>query len=103
MQHRRRCFSELWEGKELPGVSALSDKCITNAYMMLDACAKCCSMSRASKLLEDVEETCVEPVFITYTTIIKVYCVEDIEDRGFHSLEEMKKVGKLRPNEVMYN
>ena len=78
--------------------------CNTIAYnTMLDACAMSCTMSRASKLLEDMAETFVEPDIITYSTIVKGYCVEGDVDRAFHVLAEMKKDGKFQPDEIMYN
>merc|ERR1719414_2551533 len=70
---------------------------------MLDACAKCCAMDRASALLEDMKCARVEPDVITYSTIVKGYCVEGDVDRAFHVLEEMKSDGKFVPDEIMYN
>eukprot|EP00425_Heterocapsa_triquetra_P006374 CAMPEP_0195158130 /NCGR_PEP_ID=MMETSP0448-20130528/185509_1 /TAXON_ID=66468 /ORGANISM="Heterocapsa triquestra, Strain CCMP 448" /LENGTH=433 /DNA_ID=CAMNT_0040196925 /DNA_START=1 /DNA_END=1300 /DNA_ORIENTATION=- len=70
---------------------------------MLDACAKCCAMDRAAGLLEDMRESCVEPDIITYSTIIKGYCLEGDVDRAFHVLEDMKNDGKFMPDEIMYN
>merc|ERR1719464_266263 len=70
---------------------------------MLDACAKCGAMNRASVLHEDMKETCIEPDIITYPTIIKGYCIEGDVDRSFHVLEEMKSDEKFVPDEIMYN
>ena len=40
--------------------------CNTITYnTMLDACAKCCAMNKASMLLEDMKDTSVEPDIIT--------------------------------------
>merc|ERR550514_1772955 len=60
-------------------------------------------MNRASKLLEDMKEASVEPDIITYSTIIKGYCLEGDVDRAFHVLEEMKRDDKFTPDEIMYN
>lgn len=50
--------------------------CNTITYnTMLDACAKCGCMERASMLLEDMRETSIDPDIITYSTIIKGYCL----------------------------
>lgn len=50
--------------------------CNTITYnTMLDACAKCSCMEKASGLLEDMRETSIEPDIITYSTIIKGYCL----------------------------
>merc|ERR1719428_417500 len=70
---------------------------------MLDACAKCCTMSRATQLLEDMRSSLVEPDIITYSTLVKGYCLEGDIDRGFAVLEEMKKDEKLAPDEIMFN
>merc|ERR1719486_854347 len=70
---------------------------------MLDACAKCCAMSRASQLLEDMKDSHVEPDIITYFTIVKGYCLEGDVDRAFHVLEEMQSDDKFEPDEIMYN
>merc|ERR1719321_933524 len=84
------------KGKAIP--------CNTITYnTMLDACAKCCAMSHASDLLEDMRESCVEPDIITYSTIVKGYCLEGDVDRAFSVLEDMKSDDKFAPDEIMYN
>merc|ERR1719373_637755 len=78
--------------------------CNTITYnTLLDACAKACSMSKASQLLEDMGESCVEPDIITYSTLVKGYCAEGDVERAFHILEEMKRDSKFSPDEIMYN
>jgi pentatricopeptide repeat protein len=78
--------------------------CNTITYnTMLDACAKCCAMHRASNLLMAMKEACVEPDIVTYSTIVKGYCVEGDVDRAFSVLEDMKSDDRLTPDEIMYN
>jgi len=78
--------------------------CNTITYnTMLDACAKCCSMDRTSNLLEDMRESSVEPDIITYSTIVKGYCLEGDVDRAFQVLEDMKSDDKFAPDEILYN
>jgi pentatricopeptide repeat protein len=78
--------------------------CNTITYnTMLDACAKCCAMDRASGLLVAMRESCVEPDIVTYSTIVKGYCSEGDVDRAFSVLEDMKSDDKLAPDEIMYN
>jgi pentatricopeptide repeat protein len=60
-------------------------------------------MDRASNLLVDMKEACVEPDIVTYSTIVKGYCVEGDVDRAFSVLEDMKSDEKLAPDEIMYN
>merc|ERR1719298_304333 len=45
----------------------------------------------------------VEPDVITYSTIVKGYCLSGDVDRAFQVLEEMKRDGKYVPDEIMYN
>jgi len=60
-------------------------------------------MNHASQLLEDMKESSVEPDIITYSTIVKGYCLEGDVDRAFNVLEEMKGDEKFAPDEIMYN
>merc|ERR1719321_1381474 len=78
--------------------------CNTITYnTMLDACAKCCTMDRASGLLEHMRESAVEPDIITYSTIVKGYCLSGDVDRAFDVLEDMKTDDKFAPDEILYN
>jgi len=78
--------------------------CNTITYnTMLDACAKCCTMHRASGLLEDMQKSSVEPDIITYSTIVKGYCLEGDVDKAFSVLEDMKGDDKFVADEIMYN
>merc|ERR550537_429410 len=70
---------------------------------MLDACARCGSMERVPKLLEDMKTSSVEPDIITYSTIVKGYCLSGDVDRAFQVLEEMKRDNKFAPDEILYN
>merc|ERR1719238_2068104 len=60
-------------------------------------------MDRASGLLEDMRESSVEPDIITYSTIVKGYCLEGDVERAFNVLEDMKGDDKFAPDEIMYN
>merc|ERR1719217_1721907 len=60
-------------------------------------------MDRASGLLEDMKGSAVEPDIITYSTIVKGYCLEGDVDRAFSVLEDMKGDDKFQPDEIMYN
>merc|ERR1719478_522872 len=79
-------------------------ECNTITYnTLLDACAKCNLMCRASELLEDMRKANMEPDLISYSTLIKGYCLEGSIDRAFSVLHKMKAEGKLRADEIMYN
>merc|ERR1719218_391387 len=45
----------------------------------------------------------VEPDIITYSTIVKGYCLSGDVDRAFEVLEEMKRDSKFAPDEILYN
>merc|ERR1719261_1260330 len=80
--------------------------CNTISYnTMLDACAKCGAMHRVPELLEDMKamQPQIEPDIITYSTIVKGYCMSGDVDKGFQVLQEMKRDGKHSPDEILYN
>merc|ERR1719301_30431 len=60
-------------------------------------------MDRVPQLLEDMKESKVEPDIITYSTIVKGYCLSGDVDRAFEVLEEMKRDNKFAPDEILYN
>merc|ERR1719378_1223572 len=70
---------------------------------MIDACARCGSMDRGPSLLEDMKKTHVEPDVITYSTLVKGYCLSGDVDRAFQVLREMKQDGKYAADEILYN
>jgi len=70
---------------------------------LLDACARACIMKRASQFLEDMEVSGIEPDIITYSTLVKGYCMEGNVDRAFRIVADMKRKDKLAPDEIMYN
>merc|ERR1719174_249865 len=70
---------------------------------LLDACAKNFAMGRVPALLEDMRKMQAEPDLITYSTLVKGYCLEGSVDQAFRLLEDMKSKGELRPDEIMYN
>merc|ERR1719375_8886 len=60
-------------------------------------------MDRVSKILEDMKSSGVDPDIITYSTIVKGYCLSGDVDKGFEVLEQMKAEGKYVPDEILYN
>lgn len=50
-----------------------------------------------------MKESSVEPDIITYSTIVKGYCLEGDVDRAFSVLEDMKSDDKFAADEIMYN
>merc|ERR1719263_2325398 len=70
---------------------------------MFDACARCGAMNHVPQLLEDMRQSKAEPDIITYSTLVKGFCLSGDVDRAFRVLEEMKSDGKFAPDEIMYN
>merc|ERR1719377_510141 len=60
-------------------------------------------MERVQNLLEDMKKANVEPDIITYSTLVKGYCLSGDVDRAFQVLKEMKRDGKFSPDEILYN
>jgi pentatricopeptide repeat protein len=78
--------------------------CNTITYnTMLDACAKCCTMSRAEQILRAMRATSVQPDIISYSTIVKGYCLEGDIDKALVVLKEMRADKTTEPDEITYN
>jgi len=70
---------------------------------LMDACAICNENSHIPGLLEEMGKSGIPANIITYSTIIKAYCQENLVDRGLELLEEMRTVARLTPDERIYN
>jgi pentatricopeptide repeat protein len=72
---------------------------------ILDVCAHGGAMHRVPQLLEDMKamQPQVEPDIITYSTIVKGYCMSGDVDKAFQVLQEMKRDAKHSPDEILYN
>merc|ERR1719454_2339723 len=60
-------------------------------------------MEHVPQLLEDMKAGNVDPDIITYSTIVKGYCLSGDVDRAFQVMDEMKRDGKFAPDEILYN
>merc|ERR1719253_2260806 len=60
-------------------------------------------MDRVPQLLQDMKASKVEPDIITYSTIVKGYCMSGDVDRAFEVMDEMKRDNKFAPDEILYN
>ena len=58
---------------------------------------------RVSALLEEMKKAHIEPDIITYSTIVKGYCLSGDVDRAFEVLQEMRQDGKYAADEILYN
>jgi len=70
---------------------------------MVDACSRCCEMSRIPELLRSMVSQGIEPNLITYSAILKGYCQENRLDEAFELMEGMVQTTKFKPDEIMYN
>lgn len=80
--------------------------CNTVTYnTMLNGLARCGMMHEVPELLKGMRDSDppVQPDIITYSTIVKGYCIAGDVDRAFALLDEMKKLGNVKPDEVLYN
>merc|ERR1719428_2576737 len=60
-------------------------------------------MDKVPALLEEMKQGHVEPDVITYSTLVKGYCLAGDVDRAFAVLDDMKADGKFSPDEILYN
>merc|ERR1719440_2329543 len=70
---------------------------------MLDACAKSFAMGRAEQVLRAMRAASVQPDIITYSTIVKGYCLEGDVDKALVVLKEMRADKATKPDEITYN
>eukprot|EP00933_Yihiella_yeosuensis_P054377 TRINITY_DN527_c0_g1_i1.p1 TRINITY_DN527_c0_g1~~TRINITY_DN527_c0_g1_i1.p1 ORF type:complete len:852 (+),score=156.48 TRINITY_DN527_c0_g1_i1:101-2656(+) len=81
-------------------------QCNTIAFnTILNSSALCGQMENVPKLLADMKahDPPILPDVITYSTIIKGYCLSGQLDKGLDLMKEMKETAGLQPDEVMYN
>merc|ERR1719405_360730 len=70
---------------------------------MLDACAKCCAMHRAEHVLTAMKAASVQPDIISYSTVVKGYCLQGDVDKALVVLKEMRADKATKPDEITYN
>jgi len=70
---------------------------------IIDACARCGSMDKVPKLLEDMRNSKLEPDLVTYSTLVKGYSLGGNITHAFKILDEMKAAKHLKPDEIMCN
>lgn len=72
---------------------------------MLNACTRCNMIHEIPQLLLDMQESTppVEPDIVTFSTIIKGYCMSGDLEKALKILAHMKAKTNLQPDEVLYN
>jgi len=69
---------------------------------MIDANCKTGRMDRAEQLFADLE-MCGSPDVVTYSTMVKGYCMSGDIDKGFKVLRKMLAGGQHDPDEILFN
>jgi len=81
-------------------------ECNTITYnTILNCFAQCRAMRRVPQLLEDMRNATppAVPDMVTYSTLVKGFCVSGDLDTALGILEEMRKQGTFRADEMLYN
>merc|ERR1719171_111292 len=76
---------------------------LTTYNALLDACARNGSPDRMPELVADMKKRGLMPNIITYSTVLKGYCLRGDLSAAFAALDEMKRETPLKPDEIMYN
>merc|ERR1719421_1238293 len=71
--------------------------------MLSSTCGTRSIHQHLAQVLESMRKECVEPDLVTYSSLIKGYCLAGDAHRGFKVFEEMKSSGKVLPDEIIYN
>jgi pentatricopeptide repeat protein len=69
---------------------------------MIDANCRTGRMERAEQLFADLEST-GSPDVVTYSTMVKGYCMSGDIDQGFKVLRKMLASGRCAPDEILFN
>merc|ERR1719277_1494381 len=101
--HRKQ-FGRVWQiyGEMQTDKKALQFSASTY-NLLIDACARSCDMARVPALLNEMSQQRIEPNVITFSTIVKGYCQENMLDKAFELFEDMKKGKNFKPDEITYN
>lgn len=70
---------------------------------LIDACVRNGQMARVPTLMKDMARQKIDPDLVTCGTIIKGHCQEKNMEKALELFGTMKKSGKFRPDEVIYN
>merc|ERR1719263_1007091 len=70
---------------------------------MIDANARTGRMDRCDELFRQMQAAGVSPDIITYSTLVKGYCMDGDIDKGFAVLKDMTSRNKHEPDEILYN
>jgi pentatricopeptide repeat protein len=71
--------------------------------VLFDACAQSGDMDRAPALLTEMPTKGIEPNLVTYSTILKGYCMANRMEDAFDLMTGMTQTTKMLPDKIMYN
>jgi len=98
----QRHFDRVWcLHKEMQAEKLTLSLAAYNA--LIDACTRSNDMARVPQILQDMAKDGLEPNIVTYSTIIKGYCLQNRPDKAMELLHEMKQSSRYRPDEITYN
>jgi len=98
----KRHFDRVWcVHKEMQAKKLTVSLAAYNA--LIDACTRSNDMARVPQILQVMASDGLEPNIVTYSTIIKGYCLENRLDKAMELLHEMKQSSRYRPDEITYN
>merc|ERR1719316_2551828 len=76
---------------------------LTTYNALLDGCAKSGTIDCIPDLVADMKKRGLMPNLITYSTVLKGYCLRGDISAAFSVMDEMRRDTKLKPDEIMYN
>lgn len=99
--HNQR-FDRVWQVYE-EMVSQKLEFSMTTYNALIDTCAQSGELARIPALLKGIQAQGLKMCIITYSTIIKAYCKQNLLDKAFDLFDEVEKSGEFQPDEIMYN
>merc|ERR1719443_1797685 len=76
---------------------------LTTYNALLDGCARNSAVDKIPGLVVDMKKRGLTPNLITYSTVLKGYCMRGDISAAFSVMDEMRRDTKLKPDEIMYN
>merc|ERR1719343_1722925 len=97
-------FDRVWAVYEEMIAAGFKDQFTAVTYnTVINACAGCNKLHMALELVEEMDRQKVAPTRITYSAILKGYCVNNQLDEAFNVMELMKQSEHTMPDELAYN
>merc|ERR1719436_1064789 len=99
-----KCFDRVWAVYEEMIAAGFKDQFTAVTYnTVINACAQCNKLHKALQLVEEMDRQKVAPTRVTYSAILKGYCMNNQLDEAFKVMELMKQSPHTIPDELAYN